>query len=566
MTDARTVRPSPADRFFARRAKLPRPGAWRQETVRIPARDGVELAADLYTPLSASKGVLLTRGPYGRGGMIALSAARLYAAQGYTVLFASTRGTAGSGGVLDPMRDEQRDGHDLVAWLRGQPWYPGRFGCVGGSYLGHTQWALLTEPPDDLAVCVIAMGPHDFSRHAWGTGTFNLDLLGWAELLRATQQSLLRALLRQGAAARRLASIYRAAPLAAAADRHFAATAPWLHERLVRPDLDDPYWAPMQHSAALDKAAIPILIQAGWQDIFLRQSMEQYARLHERGTDVGLTVGAWTHLDLGFGGLGVTAPESLSWLDHHLAGKAGEPRAAAVRVQLTHSRQWRDLGEWPPPATATTLYLHGDGRLAAEAAPATDAARAFVFDPGNPTPAVGGNLIKGGGYKDDTALARRQDVLAYETSPLTADLIMMGSAHLTLGHAMERQDGDLFARISDVDGAGRSRNVAETYARVQSASASTSASASASTPTPASASASAGAGPGTAVSLELLPAAHTFPAGHRIRLLLAGGSFPQFARSAGSGENPLTAAVLSPNRHTIEHAGGVSALRLPVIT
>jgi predicted acyl esterase len=65
-------------------------------------------------------------------------------------------------------------------------------------------------------------------------------------------------------------------------------------------------------------------------------------------------------------------------------------------------------------------------------------------------------------------------------------------------------------------------------------------------------------------SKGVLPAAHTFAAGHRIRLLIAGGSFPQFARSSGTGDNPLTATALHANNHTVRHAAGSSALQLPV--
>jgi putative CocE/NonD family hydrolase len=538
MAGPRTVKPPLVDRVFARRAGLQKPRPWRVETVRIPAPDGAGIGADIYTPLDRSKGVLLARGPYGRGGMLALGAARMYAAQGYTVLFASTRGTADSGGVLDPMRDEVADGRAIVTWMRGQPWYQGRFATVGASYLGYTQWALLSDPPEDLVTSVITMGPHDFSQHAWGTGTFNLDLLGWADTVQATQQGPLTSLFKLASAPRRLAPVYRSVPVVAGADRHFSSTAPWLRERLLRPDLADSFWAPMRQSAALDKAAVPVLIQAGWQDIFLRQSMTQYARLRARGVPVAITVGAWTHLDVGFAAQQVLAPETLAWLGHYLAGEPAAPRTAPVRVQAGGSGKWLELAEWPPPGTATTFYLHGDGRLAAEEPPAADGPRSFTFDPGNPTPAVGGNKLGGGGYKDDSELARRQDVLSYETSPLAADLTVMGSARLTLAHAMERPDGDLFVRVSDIDAAGRPRNVAETYQRVR--------------------------GEEPDVTLELLPAAHTFAAGHRIRLLIAGGSFPQFARSSGTGDNPLTAAALHANKHTVRHAAGSSALQLPV--
>jgi putative CocE/NonD family hydrolase len=510
------------------------------QTVRIPMRDGVELGADVYTPVGASKGVLLSWGPYGRSGLLAIiSSARMYAAQGYTVVFASTRGTADSGGTLDPMRDEARDGQDIVAWMRRQPWYPGRFATLGGSYLGYTQWALLSDPPEDLVTAIVAVGPHDFSRHAWGTGEFNFDLLGWAEVVRTATVSLPRILINQITTGKRLQPIFRATPVVDAADAYFKTTAPWLRERLVRPDLSDHYWQPMQHADALEKVTIPILIIAGWQDIFLSQSIQQYNRLRERDVDVALTVGPWTHLQIGLGAQSVVAPESLAWLNRHLAESTSPPRSAPVRIHDAASGKWRDLQVWPPRTVPTKLYLHDSGRLAAALPPATASTRSFLFDPAKPTPAVGGNMLENGGYKNDSALAARRDVLAYDTDPLPTNLTIVGSVRVALAHSTDLPDADLFVRISDVDQKGRSRNVTETYVRLQD-------------------------GP-TSVGLNLLPTAYTFRAGHCVRLLVAGGSFPQFARNPGTGENPLTATSLKSNRHTIHHAEGISALELPVV-
>ena len=127
------------DRLTARRSRLPHPTAWEKETVRIPLRDGERLAADVYTPTVRSKGVLLVRTPYGRGIAMGLGFARVWAGQGYTVVYVATRGTNGSTGTFDPMRTETTDGHDVVAWLREQPWYPGTLATFGHSYLGYTR-------------------------------------------------------------------------------------------------------------------------------------------------------------------------------------------------------------------------------------------------------------------------------------------------------------------------------------------------------------------------------------------------------------------------------------------
>ena len=529
------------DRMAARRNGLRDPRPYARRSIRIPLRDGVELGADVFTPSGTSKGDVVLHGPYGRSAFFATSAAGIFAAQGYTVLLASTRGTADSGGVLDPMRHDAADGHDIVAWLREQPWYGGRFATVGASYLGYTQWAILADPEPDHVAAVVTCGPHDFAAQGWGSGTARLDLLAWTDqMVLQARHGLVRNLMALASAPRRLRPVLDAVPFADAAVALLGEGAPWLEVRLRHPDLSDPYWSPMRQGDALERATIPVLIQAGWQDIFLDQSLEQFARLHHRAQQVALTVGPWAHLDLVRGAPRVITPEMVAWLDEHLAGHASTARPSPVRVYVTGSDVVRNLATWPPDATWRVLHLHPAGRLS-DALPRADApTMSFRYDPANPTPTVGGPMITDGGYVDDTALAKRSDVLVWTGPPLGHDLTVVGVPRVELDHTTERPDADVFVRLSDVDHGGCSRNVTERYARVRH---------DAHAP----------------LVLDLRGTAHTFRAGHRVRVMVAGGSFPQYPRNPGTGENPLTARVLHTNRHTVRVAGGVSRVRLPVV-
>lgn len=171
-----------------------------QHGLRVPMRDGVELVADHYAPVTdRPAGTLLVRGPYGRRFPFSSVFAQVYAARGYHVVLQSVRGTFGSGGQFTPMVHEMADGADTVAWLRNQPWFTGSFATVGLSYLGFTQWALLADPPPEMKAAVITVGPHDFSASAWGTGSFTLnDFLGWSAMVaRQEDPGVLQALSRQ---------------------------------------------------------------------------------------------------------------------------------------------------------------------------------------------------------------------------------------------------------------------------------------------------------------------------------------------------------------------------------
>ena len=184
--------------------------------VEVPMRDGIRLVADHYQPTSPSPaGTLLVRGPYGRKFPFSLVFAQLYAARGYHVVLQSVRGTFGSGGVFEPMVNEADDGADTVVWLREQPWFTGRFATIGLSYLGFTQWALLQDPPPELAAAVITVGPHDFNASVWGTGSFAVnDFLGWSDLVAHQEDpGRLKAGIRQLRAPQRVARAVGEVPL-----------------------------------------------------------------------------------------------------------------------------------------------------------------------------------------------------------------------------------------------------------------------------------------------------------------------------------------------------------------
>ena len=78
-------------------------------SVKIPMRDGVLLAADVYGgDLSHPKPVLLSRTPYDKNGG-AKSAAE-YSRHGYVVVIQDCRGRYASGGDYTPYNDDRQDG------------------------------------------------------------------------------------------------------------------------------------------------------------------------------------------------------------------------------------------------------------------------------------------------------------------------------------------------------------------------------------------------------------------------------------------------------------------------
>jgi uncharacterized protein len=504
-------------------------------------RDGVQLVADHYAPATSSPvGTLLVRGPYGRGFPFSLVFARQYAARGYHVVLQSVRGTFGSGGEFEPMINEAADGADTVEWLREQAWFTGRFGTIGLSYLGFTQWALLQDPPPELAAAVITAGPHDLLASAWGTGSFAVnDFLGWSDLVSRQEAPVrIRAGIRQLRASRRVARAAAELPMGASARALLGGGAPWFESWVEHSEHHDPFWERMRFPEALDRVQVPVLLLGGWQDIFLRQTLQQYRHLRGRGADVALTIGPWTHTQLLTKGLATSMRESLDWLDVHLGGAPALQRPSTVRV-FVNGRGWRNLPDWPPVASDRVLYLQPGGHLGETAPTAATPPAAFRYDPADPTPTTGGPLLSpNGGYRDDSRLALREDVLDFTGTTLTHDLYAYGNPVIELAHTSDNPYVDLFVRVSEVDANDRSRNVSEGYLRlaaVQTAE--------------------------QTVSIELDAIAHRFSAGSRIRVLVAGSWFPRYARNLGTEEPALTGRQVKPATHSVHF--GRSRLVLP---
>jgi len=503
-------------------------------------RDGVELIADHYEPHTSNPaGTLLARGPYGRGWPFSVLFADVYASRGYHVVVQSVRGTFGSGGEFSPMVHEIADGADTAAWLRDQAWFTGSFATVGISYLGFTQWALLTDPPPEMKAAVITVGPHDLSAPRWGTGSFGLnDFLGWSDMIAHQEDpGRIRAIVRQVQARRAVARATSVLPVGEAGRALLGTGAPWYESWLEHPEHDDPHWAPLQLHQALERTQIPVLLFGGWQDLFLEQTLAQYRRLREREVPVAVTIGPWSHAQMMTKAAPTVVRESLGWLDTHLAGSR-RVRRKPVRIHID-GHGWRDLNNWPPAMPEHVLYLRPAGHLGATAPDQDAPASTFTYYPADPTPTVGGRLWSpDGGYRNDTQLAQRADVLTFTGAPLPADLYAVGTPLLALSHSCDNTYNDLFVRISELDARGRSRNVSDGYLCA----------------TPDSHN----------VRIELDAIAHRFPAGSRIRVLIAGGSHPRFARNLGTGEPLINGRRLAAATHTVHLGdGGTSRLVLP---
>jgi predicted acyl esterase len=154
-----------------------------QADVKVPMRDGIQLAANIYRPEENGRyPVVLMRSPYGKMGQDWADAKR-YTAAGYAMVVQDCRGRGKSEGVWDPFRYDLDDGVDTQAWVMKQPWCNGKIGTAGGSYLGWTQWAPVADAGPGLKAMVPVVPFDNAYEIGYCGGAFQLALLmGWGTL------------------------------------------------------------------------------------------------------------------------------------------------------------------------------------------------------------------------------------------------------------------------------------------------------------------------------------------------------------------------------------------------
>ncbi|MCB5179232.1 CocE/NonD family hydrolase [Streptomyces antimicrobicus] len=504
----------------------------RERGPAVPAADGSPLITDHYFPRAEGDfPTLLVRSPYGRGLPWSPQYGLLFAEQGFHVVLQSCRGTGGSGGTFDLWRNEAADGHATVSWLREQPWFDGRLGTVGPSYLGYVQWALAHDAPPELKAMVVQVGLHDPHALFHAGGALRLEnALAVGVGLTYQHQGMapfLKATLRLQ---RRLRDVTTARPLRGAYAAALGGEVPWLDDVMTHPDADDPYWHGASQAQTAQRLRVPTALVTGWYDVLADQTFEQYERLRRTGCETTLLVGPWTHTSALQQGWPQVFAESLAWLRAHLCADPSGLRPTPVRVHVGGEDAWRDLDDWPPaPAAAASWHPAPGGHLVRHAATGSAPLASFVHDPDDPTPSLGGPLLsRTAGRRDNGPLEARDDVLTFTGPPLTEPLDVLGPVVARLTVSTDTGHVHVFTRLCDVDPQGRSVNVCDGLGRLDG-----------------------NPHEPSRTTVPMGATAHRFAAGHRIRWQLSAGAHPRYATDPGTGASPVDATAFTPVRVTL---------------
>ncbi|MFB8281294.1 CocE/NonD family hydrolase [Nocardia colli] len=574
--------------------------------IQMTTRDGVTLIGDLYRPADDGRWpVLLHRTPYDRKDSYRVSgivADPLWLArQGFAVLVQDTRGRFDSGGEFDFITQEYNDSSDAIDWAATQSWSDGNVGIYGSSYLGMAVLQAVAARNPHLKAAVAMVATADMRHTARPGGVFELGFLTTYGLvlsregldhtsLNSTEREHVRKLIGE-AFADPHATLSRL-PLTGISPLDDERVAPFWADWLRSPH--DPFWDRPTLLTEPERVTIPFLQVTGYLDFTSPTQFRLATRL--AGNDnAQLVAGPWNHFGAysppGQVGARVPAdatagvptwnPVLAGFFDRHLRGGDGSAYPTADRYlsgpgRVTYfvggSDTWAHAPAWPPATTVAEWVLGsggdartatGDGTLispGAEHDSKTDS-DTFTADPHDPFPTHGGAITVEGdpattpqGIQDQRAVDGRADLLVYTSDPLTEDLAIAGQPELRTFLSSTAPDADVCVTLVDVEPDGFARNVADGAQRARYRNGGDTDWLDADEP--------------GRVTVTLNDVAHRFRVGHRIRVQIAGFSFPRFSRNLHTRTIPefgtLDEAVTA--QHTVHYGPATrSALRLPVL-
>jgi hypothetical protein len=566
----------------------------------LPVRDGVRLATIVIRPRADGRyPALLSRSPYPQTSLDGSSG--LFKAlfeKNYAVVLQNERGSEWSEGEFGVLTKTTADGQDTLDWIAGQGWSNGRAGLYGCSSTAENQLKLAAIGHPALRACVpmsSGAGVGDLPGTEGSRGLFYRGgvpmLATWAlwhgpygvrrrpKLPDVADEAELNRILRRYSISApdyrdpgyvaALAKSLRQAPSGEVL-RRMGSPLTGFEDLIASPA--DPSWDQVDLIDASHTGATPSVNVNGWLDVGAYETVKLF-EFQQHHRDQYLIMAATGHCQmtrtardakLGDRPVGDTtfAYEEVfaAWFDRWLRD---EPSAwkpmPKVQVFLMGAGTWLTGETWPLPETRErSLYLDsdqcaatlwGDGALLPD--PGAAGSDEFVSDPRNPVPSIGGDLgLDAPVCTDQRPAECRADVLVFSTPPLDRPVAVAGDVSAELYLSADVPDADVFVKLVDVYPDGTAYNLAQTALRLRYRDG-------------AASPVSLVPGEVYRVTLRGITTANYFAPGHRIRIEVAGSSFPNADRNWHvGGRNDL--ADDGPVAHLTVHHGGDRASRVVI--
>jgi predicted acyl esterase len=448
----------------------------RDNSVRVPMRDGTILLADIWRPDAAGTfPALLAAAPYPRqiqdlkapAGVIEAGTSDFFVPRGYVHVIVNMRGTGGSGGEWGFFDAQERDDlYDLVEWVALQPWSDGNVGMMGISYYAMSQMEAAVQRPPHLK----AIFPFDVTVDGWEAANHNglfsaAFITPWISTLGVLSRVkdrtfrhgatwLLRRILGIPAIHRRFASVGGAnvIKILRLIARFHHDEEPWTRlwrDMAVEHPFRDEWWDGRDLRPLLGQIDIPTYLGSEWTNVPLHLAgvFEAWEGMADN-PNVRMSV-------LGEGGLPwpweSMHVEALAWFDQWLKGRTtGILEGPAIRYWFPGAEVWKTSDVWPPAADYLSYSLNPDGVLASSR---VDGDREYLC--------VAPGLVRSTG---DSPLGI-DDMLVWRTEPLAADLDVVGYMELELVATATAPDTAWIVELQDIAPDGTAQDVSEGWLR-----------------------------------------------------------------------------------------------------
>jgi len=464
---------------------------------RIAMRDGVKLYTQVYTPIAAKmddKGpypFLMTKTPYGCGeygndkvgGRATGNEALLHS--GYILVCQDVRGRWASEGKWFEMTpahdgkgiDESTDMYDSVEWmLKNVPENNGRVGILGISYGGfYTAASIIDSHPAIKAASpqapIMNLWMGDDSYHG---GAFMLEAnhTFYAPFFMPQQNPLtVEPKNNFDFGTKDMYAYYLKMGTMEKLDSPAGGTNPYFHDQVVHTTYDE-YWKVRNLTPHMHGVKAAVMDVGGWFDAEDLsgpvQVFHSIDTLSPEAKENTLVEGPWFHgqwaRDNGehLGDVHFEGEQSVFYrehieapfFEHWLKDKAWQPLPKAY-VFETGTDVWKKYAAWPPtPAEKKVLYLQAKGGLGWSAPMEARSKDEYVSDPANPVPFTtepsGDDVPREYMDGDQRLVAKRPDVVVYQTAPLTEDVTIVGPVKPMLKIASTGTDSDFDVKLIDV--------------------------------------------------------------------------------------------------------------------
>lgn len=530
--------------------------------IKIPVRDGTNLATDLYFPSSYSKTypVILIRTPYGKN--LLKDYGEYYSDKGYVTAIQDVRGKYNSEGSWIPYKFEGIDGYDVIEWLASQKWSNGKVGMVGGSYSGSVQLAAAIENPPHLVTIIPNITPSiPFNNTPYENGAFALaSNIRWSDIVATDISGKVMNSKFSEVFSKDWYNELNHLPVVDL-DKRIMNKEVLFWRNWIQNEPNQNNYSNINYLDKMENVKIPVFLQSGWFDVANRGTKLIYNKLlANNNKNVKLIMGPWVHSDrsstqLGSLYFGEEAGIDLfhlytRWFDYWLKdidnGILNEPKIQLFNIGPNN---WINANEYPiNNSKVTRLYLSAKdnsikrGKLQSKSFINSKNSLSFIYDPADPTPSFSEYMKKNKFSEYKELIDGRNDVVIFQTGILEDSLTIAGPVSAEIYASSSAPDTDFNLTLTAVNSDGQIFPIGQTFGIVRAKHRNSTKKAELLKRNEV-----------YKYQIDLSHTFYTITPGEKLRLEISSCSFPDFSRNLNTGNNNQTTTEFQVAEQRIFH-------------